>query len=104
MYTLAVTYTPYLKRAMAALAAIVALSVFLYGIFLLEAVGNTAERTHAERDIRALTSKVSSLEQAYLSTTREMTLDRAHAMGFVAPSQVTTVVATRGSRSLSLGR
>jgi hypothetical protein len=102
MYALAITYTPYLKRAMAALAAVVALSIFLYGIFLLEAVGNTAKRAALERDVRALSSKVSGLEQAYLSATREMTLERAKAMGFVVPSEITTVYATRGSHSLSL--
>jgi hypothetical protein len=102
MHAIATTWTPYLTRAMAALAAITALSVFLYGIFLLEAVGNTAQRSAAERDIRALTSKVSSLEQAYLAQTREMTLERAHALGFVTPATVTTVFATAGADSLSL--
>jgi hypothetical protein len=102
MYTIAIHYTPILKRTMAFFTAIVVLSVFLYGIFLLEAVGNTAERTSAERQIHALTSKVSSLEQAYLSQTREMTLERAAALGFVKPSIVTTVFATAETHSLSL--
>lgn len=104
MYTLAVRYTPHLKRAMAFFAAVVALSIFLYGIFLLEAVGNTARRSTAEREIRALTSTISSLEQTYLAQTREMTLERAHALGFVAPTAVTTVFAAKGSGSLSLVR
>ncbi len=103
MYTLAITYTPHLRRVMAALAAILALSVFLYGIFLLEAVGNTARRSAAEHDIRALTSKVGGLEATYLSKTREMTLERAHELGFVTPTKVTTVVATLGSGSLTFG-
>jgi hypothetical protein len=102
MYTLAITYTPYLKRAMAMLAAVVALSVFLYGVFLLEAVGNTARRSAAEREVHKLTTTISTLEQTYLSKTREMTLDRAHDLGFVAPTQVTTVFIARGSSSLSL--
>jgi hypothetical protein len=103
MYTAAITYTPHLKRAMAFFAALTALSVFLYGIFLLEAVGNTAERTSAERQVHTLTTKVSTLEQAYLSATREMTLERAHAMGFITPVQVTTVFAVAGTRSLTFG-
>ena len=102
MYRLAITYTPHLRRALAVLAAIVALSVFLYGIFLLEAVGNTAERTRAEREIRALTSRVIGLEAAYLEKTREMTLERAHAMGFVTPAEVTTVIARESAVTLSL--
>jgi hypothetical protein len=101
MYTLALKYNPHLGRAMAFFAGLTALAVFLYGIFLLEAVGNTAQRTAAERQIRNLTSKVSQLEEAYLVKTREMTLSRAEAMGFVAPTKVTTVFATAGATSLS---
>jgi outer membrane murein-binding lipoprotein Lpp len=103
MYAIAITYTPYMKRTLAVLAAVVALSIFLYGIFLLEAVGNTAKRTALERDVRNLSSKVSGLEQTYLAATREMTLERAKALGFVVPSQITTVYATRDVHSLSLG-
>ncbi len=88
---------------MAACAALIALSVVLYGIFLLEAVGNTAERTRAEREIRKLTSQVSSLEQAYLTHTKDMTLERAEAMGFTPPARVTTVFATVEEQPLSFG-
>ncbi|TSC69562.1 MAG: hypothetical protein G01um101456_121 [Parcubacteria group bacterium Gr01-1014_56] len=102
MYTIARTHTPYLTRAMALLAGTLTLFVFLYGIFLLEAVGNTARRASAEREVRSLTSKVSQLEQTYLSLTRELTLERAHSLGFVAPAEVTTVFATAQSRSLTL--
>ena len=102
MYTIARIHTPLLTRTLALLAGILTLCVFLYGVFLLEAVGNTARRTSAEREVHALTSKVASLEQTYLSKTREMTLERAHALGFVTPATVTTVFATAGSRSLTL--
>ncbi len=102
MYRIAIQSTSHIKRIMAVLAAIIALSVFLYGIFLLEAVGNTAERTSAERSIRSLTSSVSSLEQAYLDNTRDLTLERAQALGFVAPAHVTTVFADAGAHALSL--
>ena len=100
MYKIAITYTPYLTKILAALAATVAVSVFLYGIFLLEAVGNTAERSKAEREIRNISSRVSSLEQEYLSKTRGLTLERAKELGFVLPEQVVTVFATAGVKSL----
>jgi hypothetical protein len=102
MYTIALNSTPYLTRAMALCAGVIALSVFLYGVFLLEAIGNTAERSSAERQVRALTTSVSALEQAYLDKTREMTLERAHTLGFVAPTLVTTVFATAATKSLSV--
>ena len=102
MHTIAHTHTPYLTRAMALLAGVVALCVLFYGIFLLEAVGNTARRALAEREIRTLTSELSSLEQTYLSKTREMTLVRAHTLGFVTPAQVTTIFVEADSQSLSL--
>jgi hypothetical protein len=102
MYRIAIKTSPYLGRAMAGFASIVALSVFLYGIFLLEAVGNTAERSSAERQIHSLTTKVGSLEAAYLEKTKDMTLARAQSLGFVKASQVTTVFANASSRSLTL--
>ena len=102
MYSLAIRYTTHLTRAMALLAGVTALAVFLYGIFLLEAVGNTAERSNAERQVHSLTSKVSQLEQQYLIKTKEITPERALALGFVRPTEVTTVVATAGVGSLSL--
>lgn len=104
MRTIAITYTPYLARAMAVCAALIALCVVLYGILLLEAVGNTAKRTSAERDIRNLTSHVSSLEQAYLDKTKSVTLEKAQSLGFVAPQKITTVFASAKIPSLTLGR
>ena len=102
MYTIARTYTPHLTRAMALCASVIAFSIFLYGVFLLEAVGNTARRTAIEREIRSVTSELSSLEQMYLSQTREMTLARAHMLGFVVPETITTVFVTHESQALSL--
>jgi len=102
MHTIARTHTPHLTRATALFAGVIVLSVFLYGFFLLEAVGNTAQRTHAEREIRALTSSLSSLEQGYLAHTRKVTLARAQELGFVVPAKVTTVFMSADSQALSL--
>lgn len=101
MHTIAHTHTSSLARAIVALGIAVALGVFLYGFFLLEAVGNTAQRTAYEREVRALTSKVSALEQAYLSKTREITLVRAHELGLVTPTEATTVFAKTDIHTLS---
>lgn len=100
---IAITYTPHLRRARGFFALVIALSLFLYGFFLLEAVSHTASRTQAQREIKKITSVMSELEQTYLAATRQMTLDRAQALGFVTPATVATVYAGNPARGLSLG-
>ena len=87
---------------MAALAVACTISVFLYGFLLLEAVAHAAARTNAERQMQSLTLKLNELETEYLNATQALTPSRAAALGFVAPTAVTTVFATAASRSLSL--
>jgi hypothetical protein len=99
--TIAAIYTPHLTKAVAALAVVIALSLFLYGFFLLEAVAHTASRTHAQREIANLTSTLGSLEQEYLSKTRTITLEHARALGFVAPVDVSVVYAGGPAHALS---
>lgn len=99
---IAIVYTPPLRRAAALFAVVAALSLFLYGFFLLEAVAHTAGRTHAQHEIQSLNSKLSSLEQSYLVSTRGMTLERAQALGFVTPEHVATVYVTDPARALSV--
>ncbi len=101
MKTLALTYTPYLNRLMATLAGIMALSLFLYGVFLLEAVAHTASRTEAERQIARYTSELSALETKYLTLTKDITLERAYEMGLEKPARVTTVYAGTDALSVS---
>lgn len=104
MRSIAIAYTPVLTRTLVVLGGCAVAALFMYGFLLLEAVGNTADRAQAERQIQNLTSHVSTLEEEYLALTREMSRERANAMGFVAPTQVSTVFATAGSRSLSRNR
>ena len=101
MRTIAITYTPILSRVMMACAGIIVIALFTYGFLLLEAVGNTADRAAAERQIQDLSSRISTLEEQYLAYTREMTPERATEMGLVKPASVSTVFATAASRSLS---
>ncbi len=89
--TTALRYDVYLVRTTVALAAVCALSVFLYSTFLLLAVVHTAERTDAQKQIAAITSHLSDLEGQYLATTQTLTPERAAALGFVAPAAVATV-------------
>ncbi len=93
MKALAHKYGPYMNRTMAVLAGLIALSLFLYGVFLLGAVAHTAERTTSERAIARYTSELSKLEATYLTLTKNITLDRAYAMGLTAPTSVTTAYA-----------
>ena len=100
MKSIAIRYTPYLTAVSTILVGVIALSVFLYGVFLLEAVANTAKRANAEHGIMRLGTTVSSLEAQYLTRTREITLESAQALGFVAPKSVTTVYATAAVHAL----
>lgn len=85
------------------LAVITAISALLYGIFLLEAVAHTAKRTSAEREVRALTSKLGGLQSQSLARTKDLTLEHATELGFVKPKEVSTVFATEANRTLSRG-
>lgn len=99
---IAIAYNPHLSRAIALLGALAAVCLFLYAFFLLEAVAHTASRTHAQSEIKTLTSKLSTLEQAYLADTRGMTLERAGELGLVAPAEVSVVYVSDPAHALSL--
>ncbi len=102
MRSIAITYTPVLTKSIAVLAAITALSIFLYGFFLLEAVAHAAALTDTSREIRTSMTTVSQLEEQYLSLTKDVTRERATELGFVAPANVSTVFANAAARSLSV--
>jgi hypothetical protein len=99
--SIAITYQPYIPRIAATLAVMCALSAFLYSAFLLEAVAQAASRTTAERQIRDISSTLGVLEGQYLMATESLTPERARALGFVAPAEVTTVVVGGSAESLS---
>jgi len=84
--------------------ALIVLSAFAYGFFLLEAVSHAASQAEARREIVALSSKVGTLQSQYLSATKALTPERARAMGFVAPEHVAVVYATEHTLSLSATR
>lgn len=85
---------------MALCAAVVVISVFLYGFLLLEAVGHTASRSAAEGKIRHITSELGTLESQYLESTKEVTPELAASLGFVKPTNVSVVFV--GDTALSL--
>ena len=97
----AVAYQPYVPRMAVLLVVVCAISAFLYGIFLLEAVGQAASRTSAERQIHDLSSQLSVLEGQYLAATKELTPERAQSLGYVMPAHVSTVVVNGSNASLS---
>ena len=90
----ALVYTPRLHQLSAIMAAIIACSLLLYGVFLLEAVGSTAKRASAEREIKTLTAELSTMQARYLAYTKEVSPERAAALGFVPSTDVSTVFAT----------
>ncbi len=95
-------YQLYLSRAIAALIGICALSVFLYIVFLMLAVGHTASRTASRDKIDNLTAEVSALETSYLRDMEQLTPSRASELGFVAPSEIVPVYAGDARSPLSL--
>lgn len=102
MHAVAKTYQPVIPRVIAALAALCALAVFLYGALLLETVAHAAGRQNAARQVSDLTAQLSSLEGQYLSATQNITPQEATQLGFVAPKEVSTVVAQAPLQPLSL--
>jgi hypothetical protein len=101
MKRIAIAYNPYLVRLGVVLAIVTAIAALLYGIFLLEAVAETAKRTVLEREVRALTVKLGGLQAQSLKLTKELTAERARALGFTDPTHVSTVFATEATRNLS---
>lgn len=95
-------YNTYSRSAFAVLAGACALSVFLYGVFLLEAVGHTASRARAAQEIKHIKSGLSDLESRYLAATQALTPQKAAALGFVSPKDIATVYAKGNSTVLTL--
>ncbi|MDO8518447.1 MAG: hypothetical protein Q7S26_04120 [bacterium] len=103
VHTLGLLQT-YLARAVAVLALVCTVAVFLYGTFLLLAVSHTAARSTAQKQIGTVTAHLGSLEMQYLTLTKELTPQRAADLGFVTPTEAAhaTVFASASTRSLSL--
>lgn len=95
-------YHLYVRRAVALLVAIIAVSAFAYGFFLLEAVSHAASQAEARREVSKLSSQVGKLQSQYLSATKALTPERARSMGFVSPEHVAVVYADSSALSLSL--
>jgi hypothetical protein len=93
----------YLNRLTLLLTCVCAVSVLLYGVFLLEAVAHAASQTSAERKIQDLEATLGDLEAQYLAKSQSLTKEKALELGFVMPKEVTTVFATAAASALSLG-
>jgi hypothetical protein len=94
-------YHLYVRRAVAALVAVIVVSTFMYGFFLLEAVSHAASQASARREVAELSSKVGELQSKYLDATKALTPDLARELGFVSPVHVATVYASADTLSLS---
>ena len=93
----------YVNRLAFVLACVCAVSVLLYGVFLLEAVAHAAAKTTAQRQLQQVSAELSDLEAQYLSYSQGLTKEKAIQLGFVMPKEVTTVFATAAVGALSLG-
>ena len=101
--TIALESELYINRTSVLLACVCAVSVLLYGIFLLEAVAHAASQTAAQRRIGQLSVQLGDLEAQYLAYSQSLTEQRASQLGFIAPKEVSTVFATAATQALSLG-
>ncbi len=97
----ALSCLPYIPRIAALLVVVSTIAAFLYGTFLLEAVGQAASRTTAMHRIHDLSSELGILEGQYLTATADLTPERAQALGYVTPAQVSTVLIDANTTSLS---
>lgn len=95
-------YHIYVTRLAACLAVCCALSVFLYGIFLLMAVTHTASRTAAERRSTSISTHLGDTDMQYLTQQKTLTPERAAELGFVKSTSVSTVFASASTHTLSL--
>lgn len=89
-------YNRHATRLTALLAALCAISVFLYGAFLLMAVAHAAELRAIEDEISTLESSGSRLQSEYMAKTKALTIERARELGFVDPVAQTTVTDSDG--------
>lgn len=88
-------YHTHAARIAALLAILCAVSVFLYGTFLLMAVAHAAHMTDAQQQIKDLTGTLSSAESQYLAATNAISLATATGMGLVHPEHVAMVSSTQ---------
>jgi hypothetical protein len=96
------TLHPHLSRLLALLSLTLALAILLYATLLLSAVSHTAARASAEREMQALSSKISTLEGAYFEATRTVTPELAAELGFVPPTSTVVVFADAERGALTL--
>jgi hypothetical protein len=89
-------------RLVAILGTLLVLSLCAYGVGILLMVQETAYRARAENTIRVLTGEVGVLEGKYLVAEESVTYERALALGFSEPEDVTRVARTSVSAALSL--
>ena len=89
-------YNRYASRLTAVLAALCAVSVFLYGALLLMAVAHAADLRAIEEQLSGLESSQSQLQSEYMAKTKALTLERARELGFVEPIARTTVAGGDG--------
>jgi len=86
-------YHSHVRRIVTILGVVIAVSVFLYGTFLLMAVAHAAAIAKTNKNIRTVTTEVSKLENSYLTLTKSLTLGDAIAMGFLKPSSIAVMYA-----------
>lgn len=86
-------YNAYATRTTALLAALCLVSVFAYGTLLLMAVAHAASLAQIQDESVAIEGRVSTLQARYLAETKNLTLERAYALGYVEPVAETSVAA-----------
>ncbi len=81
-------------------AGILFMLLLMYGYFVQQTIFNVAERARTESSIAKVSSHLGEMESNYLALKRDVTIDRAYALGFKDVSN-TLFVARDGAQNLS---
>jgi nitric oxide reductase large subunit len=79
-------YNKYFYHTTAIILLLMVVSLVMYVYFLNTTVQHVARVESQKRTLQSLTSKVATLEQSYLKGKQVLTLEYAHALGFVDES------------------
>lgn len=81
-----------------------ALSILAYLVLTVAVIFATSHRTSAARESATLVSQIGELESAYLTYQREITPERAHALGLVIPASVVSSPADANAVAYTFAR
>lgn len=99
-----VAYQPVARQIMALASMVCFISVVLYGMFLLFAVGSAAAQQKYESDARDIMASLATLEAHYLAASSALTPQKAQELGLVTIPSARVAYVEADVPTLSLRR